>query len=133
LIVQQNRIDSFAETESMHELSIAHNVLEIVQQYVPMNQQEDVRTVRMMVGELSGVVADSLAFCFQAITAGTPLERAVLEIEHIPLRARCRQCENLSTIEQTRFQCPACGSTDVEITSGRELQVREIELANERK
>ena len=112
----------------MHELSLAQNVLEIVQQYLPADNAHAVRCVRMKVGELSGVVIDSLDFCFNALASGTPLQGVRLEIEQIPLRARCRKCSNVFRIENTLFRCVACGSTDLEILSGRELQVTEIEL-----
>lgn len=112
----------------MHELSIAHNVLEIVQQHVPQRDARTVRTIRMKVGELSGVVVESLAFCFGAITTGTPLEGARLEIQQIPLQSECRSCAKLFRIEENNFRCPSCGSDDLSIVAGRELQVTEIEL-----
>ena len=38
-------------------------------------------SVRLRVGRLSGVVPDAMRFCFELVTAGTPLEGAALEIE----------------------------------------------------
>jgi hydrogenase nickel incorporation protein HypA/HybF len=115
----------------MHELSIAQSILEIVQHHLPADGSRNVRTVSMKVGELSGVVTDSLEFCFQAITAGTTLEGARLAIEHLPVRARCRTCSAAFPVEQSVFRCTSCGGSDLEIVSGRELQVTEIELADE--
>lgn len=112
----------------MHELSLAHNVLEIVQQYVPPEDAHTVKTVRMKIGELSGVVVESLEFCFEAITTGTSLHGARLDVEQIPLRSECRQCATLFRVEQNNFRCPSCGSSNLTIVSGRELQVTEIEL-----
>jgi hydrogenase nickel incorporation protein HypA/HybF len=115
----------------VHELSIAQSILDIVDQYVPADRQPEVKTVRVQVGDLSGVVVDSLSFCFSAVTAGTPLEQAALEITAVPLEAECRTCRNRSRIEEFVFLCPACGGSDLLVTSGRELQVTEIELADE--
>jgi hydrogenase nickel incorporation protein HypA/HybF len=112
----------------MHELSIAQNIVDIVQQYVPDTDSGNVRTVRMKVGELSGVVSESLEFCFGAIIMGTPLEGAHLAIEQIPLQTECRKCGNVFRVEEYNFRCPACASDDISIVSGRELQVTEIEL-----
>jgi Zn finger protein HypA/HybF involved in hydrogenase expression len=36
------------------------------------------------VGDLAGVVTESLDFCFGAIVAGTPYSRAFLAVEHTP-------------------------------------------------
>ncbi len=63
----------------MHELSIAQNIVDIVQQYVPGEAMGDVRFVRVRVGGLSGIVPESLEFSFSAIVAGTPLGSARLD------------------------------------------------------
>ncbi len=112
----------------MHELSIAQNILEIVHQYIPPEDRHRVVKVGMKVGELSGVVVESLEFCFGAVNAGTPMEGAQLNIERIPLQAECRTCRSRFHVEESVFRCPDCGSTDLEITTGRELQVTDIEL-----
>jgi Zn finger protein HypA/HybF involved in hydrogenase expression len=44
----------------MHELAIAQNILEIVNQSVPEEQAAAVRLVRIRIGQLSGVVPESL-------------------------------------------------------------------------
>jgi Zn finger protein HypA/HybF involved in hydrogenase expression len=76
----------------MHELSIAENIVEIIHQYVPAGERDRVRRVFTSVGEQSGVVADSLEFSFQAITAKTELERSHLEIETVPFIVQCKEC-----------------------------------------
>ncbi len=115
----------------MHELSIAQDILEIVNQYVPPAQINAVRSVRLKLGRLSGIVADSLAFCFNAIVADTPLEQATLEIEQVPTRADCPDCGNSFVIDDPVFLCSRCGSAAVRVVSGTELQVVEIELAEQ--
>lgn len=112
----------------MHELSIAQNILDIVHQSVERRELEDVRFIRLRLGALSGVVGDSLEFCFTAITAETPLARARLVFEHIPFRVRCSPCAREFDNELGYVVCPACGGSDTQVLSGRELQVVEIEL-----
>jgi len=112
----------------MHELSIAQNIVEIVQQYVPDGRQ--VRSVKLELGELSGIVPDSLEFCFGAIIGDTPLEGARLDIDVVPVRALCRGCRALVTIEDAAFVCVHCASTDLQVTSGMEMKVLEIEVGD---
>ena len=112
----------------MHELSIAHDIVEIVQQYVPGDALGGVRSVRLRVGGLSGVVPDSLAFSFAAIVSGTPLESARLDIEHVPALGRCNACGREFEAADLIFVCPACGGADVELVSGSDLRVIDIEL-----
>jgi len=117
-----------AYIESMHELSIAQSIVDIVQQHLPPADGVHVTRVRLTLGAMAGVVADSLEFCFGAITQGTQLEGAVLEIEHTPLTARCAECGREGEIEPTLFACPSCGSNRLTILTGREMQVRDIEV-----
>ncbi len=114
----------------MHELSIAQGIVDIIGQYVPEDQITDVRLVKVRVGQMAGVVADSLDFCFGAIVNGTSLSGARLGIEETPVRARCAGCSESFAVEDTSFRCPACGGSEVDILSGTELQVVEIELAD---
>ncbi len=112
----------------MHELSIAESIVDIVHQYVDKERLTDVRSVCVKVGTFSGVVPDSLEFSYQAITAGTELERSTLTMERIPFVIECRDCQRESVSEDGITQCPLCSSFSTSIISGRELQVKDIEL-----
>lgn len=115
----------------MHELSIAQGIVDIIGQYVPAAQAADVRLVKVRVGQMAGVVPDSLDFCFGAIVDGTPLGRARLHIEETPIRSQCSACGEDFAVEGAAFVCPSCGSGDVNVISGTELQVVEIELSDQ--
>ena len=112
----------------MHELSIAQNIVETVNQYVPNVRNNSVKSVRLRIGELSGVVADSLEFCFSAITADTPLSGTTLEIERIPYTLHCLPCDKVFTSELGVVLCPACGGNNTRVVDGIEMRVVEIEL-----
>lgn len=112
----------------MHELSVAQSILEIVQQNLPQEDLHSVKSVKVQVGELSGVVPDSLEFCFSALVSETPLARARLEIEHIPFKVYCPSCEQSWQSGNGFAVCPACGCAETRILSGTELHVTEIEL-----
>jgi hydrogenase nickel incorporation protein HypA/HybF len=116
----------------MHELSVAQSILDIVRQSVPVDELADVRVVRLKLGTFSGVVADSLDFCFSAISAETPLAKAHLVFEHIPFVVKCHQCQKSFENEIGIVVCPECGGAETVVLSGRELQVTEIELENEK-
>ena len=115
----------------MHELGIAQNILQIVQQSVPAAQAANVRTIRLRIGKLSGVVAESLDFCFNVMLGETEMKRAGLEIEHIPISALCKDCGNRFNIDELDFTCGACKSTHLEMLSGKELEIVDIELEDE--
>lgn len=114
----------------MHEMSIAQNLLEIIRDQLFQLELDTarVKVVRMKIGEMAGVVPESLRFCFEVASEGTPAQGAQLTIEEIPIKCRCRQCESDFGVESYAFICSKCGSPDVDLLSGNELQVVELEL-----
>lgn len=108
----------------MHELAIAESVVSTVLE----RAAGQVSVVRLRVGRLSGVVPDALMFCFELAASGTPLEGAALEIEEQEGRAHCRDCDSDFAMRDAFLLCD-CGSADVELLSGRELQVMSVEVA----
>lgn len=112
----------------MHELSIAQNILDLVKENIPEGDDVKVKNVNLILGEISGVIPESLEFCFEVITKGTPLEGVMLKIERIPVTARCNKCVLEFKVENLFFLCPECGSSDVKILTGTEMQVSEIEI-----
>lgn len=113
----------------MHELSVAQGILDLVQQHVPQDQAASVRAVTVRLGALSGVVADSLEFCFSAIVAGTPYSGASLSIDRVLTRARCADCAGEFGVDGLVFRCPHCAGSHITVISGDELQVTSVELA----
>ena len=109
----------------MHELAITESVISAVSEKVG---DRRVQRVTLAVGRLSGVVADSVHFYFDLCSEGTPLEGAKLEIIDIPGRACCRECGNEVELVDMIALC-TCGSADLEILSGEELTIKEVEVA----
>ncbi|TWP54233.1 hydrogenase maturation nickel metallochaperone HypA [Lentzea tibetensis] len=109
----------------MHELSIMSSVVDTVRERVP---DATVTCVRMEIGKLSGVLVDSVLFCFDVVVAGTNLEGASLDISSPPGRARCRACGSSFDLDDLIFLC-SCGSADVQVLSGRELRITSVEVA----
>jgi hydrogenase nickel incorporation protein HypA/HybF len=112
----------------MHELSIAQNILEIVNHYVPSEKFHEVKAVKLRIGAFAGVVAESLEFSFQVLTRNTPLQTSQLEITHIPFSLQCNACGKISTNDSGVSICGECGKADTRILSGTELDITEIEL-----
>lgn len=113
----------------MHELSVAQNIVEIIQQNIPESEWARVEAVRLKIGEAAGVIPESLEFSFQAIAAESMLSHARLEIESIPFRIHCNTCDTTTKNEAGFALCGNCGSTDTKILSGSELHITEIEIA----
>ncbi len=112
----------------MHELGIAQSLLEIVEKAAQPYEGARVKKVLLRIGKLSTVVPDALRFAFDAVTRGGMAEGAVLEIEEVPLAIRCRACAEAFIVEDPFMICPRCGAADVEMISGRELEIKSMEI-----
>lgn len=109
----------------MHELGIASQIVDVLSDRA---QGARVTKVVLEVGMLSAVLPDSLRFCFELATQGTPVEGAALEILERPGRARCRACSGELELRRPFGRCD-CGCSELEWLSGEELRIREMEVA----
>jgi len=113
----------------MHELAIAQSIADAVTSRAIECEASRVKSVRLKVGEASGVVADSLTFCFEMLASFDPLlAGAELLIDAAPHRARCRHCDRDFAIADFIAQCPTCAEWSTEIISGTELQILDMEI-----
>jgi hydrogenase nickel incorporation protein HypA/HybF len=99
------------------------NLLAIVDRAARAEGGGPVRVVHLKIGEMAGVNEDALRFAFEVMAKGTAAEGAELGIEKVPLLVRCAACGTRSNAADFVFRCPACGSGDIEILAGREMEV----------
>ncbi len=108
----------------MHELSITQSIVEIGEQNAC---GRPVSSILVEIGALSGVIPESVEFCFEACSRNTLLEGARLRIERVAARARCRQCGTEQQLASYYDACTACGDFGLEILAGNELRVKQLE------
>ncbi|WP_298439979.1 hydrogenase maturation nickel metallochaperone HypA [Geobacter sp.] len=109
----------------MHEMSITQSVVEICEKNA---EGRRVLAVTLEIGELSGVVAEAVEFCFEACIRDTLLEDARLTIERVPGRGECPACRASFPLKTYFDPCPSCGAYGVRVTAGEELRVKELEV-----
>jgi hydrogenase nickel incorporation protein HypA/HybF len=114
-----------SKEQTMHELSIAQGIIEVCEQHA---KGRPVTFVSVQIGALSGVVPEALEFCYEAAVNGTLLEGSRLEIERIAATGHCESCGVVSEIAGFTDPCPCCGGFPLEIRSGEEMRVKELEV-----
>ena len=112
----------------MHELSIADAIVRIAAAHAG---ERRVTAVHVEVGRLRQVVPDALEFAFGLVAQDTVVEGAELVLEEVPVRVACAACATESEQRSFPLACLRCGSLDVEVVGGEELQVESIELLEE--
>jgi hydrogenase nickel incorporation protein HypA/HybF len=111
----------------MHELSIASNLIDIVNQATGGQDISRVTSLRIVIGEMSNVVPDCLSFAFQIASKGTIAENAQIHFVKKPLVGRCLDCGTEFPIEDFLFRCSKCQSPKIDLVSGKEFFLESIE------
>src|SRR5208283_2464036 len=122
-------INRSARRNSMHELSIVESVVEAVTETAARYPGARVNSVKLRVGVLSAVVKESLEFCWELATVGTPLAEAALVVKTVPIVVHCAACGRDAEIEGVQsLRCPNCGELTADLRQGRELEIESIEI-----
>lgn len=112
----------------MHELSLAENVVHIIEQAAARDAFVRVRRVWLEVGMLSCVEPDAMRASFEAVARDTLAEGAVLELIRVPGRGRCPACGAVNPLEAREDACASCGAYGLRPVAGTELRLRELEV-----
>lgn len=111
----------------MHETAIVTGLMRIIETQAARHGTTRVSKVRLKVGRLRAVEPQQLSSCFEMFAEGTVAEGAELIIDVVGVRGRCRACGHAFDIPRFRFECPACGGNDIEVTQGQELYIESFE------
>jgi hydrogenase nickel incorporation protein HypA/HybF len=116
------------EGHSVHELSVAVSLVEMASEKAASLGDVRVEALHVRLGPLSGVVKESLLFCFDVAAEGTAVEGARLEIEEVPLTGFCPRCGAEREVAAAwSLGCPVC-DTPVRLLNGRELELAALEV-----
>ncbi len=112
----------------MHEMSLAENVLKIIEESAHTQNYRHVRAVVLEIGQLAAIEPEAMRFCFDAVASGSIAEGARLEIIEIPGEGRCDTCGEVVAMQEPYGLCPACGSPRLQIVAGDRMRVKDLEV-----
>ena len=110
----------------MHEVSIAANILEIVETELHKNNGQIVNKLHLEVGVISGVVVESLQFALDASRRESVLKDTEIIIDEIPAKVKCRSCGFTFEADDYYVVCPECQNIQLDFISGRDLTIKSI-------
>jgi hydrogenase nickel incorporation protein HypA/HybF len=87
-----------------------------------------VTRIRLVVGESTGCMRESLEFYVAASAKGSCVEGAALEIGYVKPRLKCPSCGLEFERARFTFDCPSCGTQGIMTGAGREFYVDSIEI-----
>ncbi len=111
----------------MHETGIAMEIYAISRRTADANGGGRLMSVKVIVGELSAIEPDLLAFAWEAVTAGGADAAARIDVEWRPARQICADCGEIAERASGTWLrlCPQCGG-GLKIEGGDELDVRDV-------
>jgi hydrogenase nickel incorporation protein HypA/HybF len=113
----------------MHELPITQSILEIALRHAQQAGATKILAINLTIGDLTGLVDDSIQFYFDFLTKNTLAEGSRLAINRIPARVRCQTCAAEYTPPDSRvWTCPHCQALGGEVIAGKEFLVASIEV-----
>ncbi len=112
----------------MHELALARGVVEVIEEQAAVQRFRRVVRVRLVIGALSHVEPEALAFGFDAVSRGTVAEGAALVIDRPPGQAYCLDCEATVTVDERAAPCPRCAGWRLMITGGDDMRIKDLEV-----
>lgn len=113
----------------MHELSLAEDVLAIIEEAAEREGFARVHRVRLEVGRLSHVQPHALEFALGAVCAGTCAQDAVVEIIQVDGQGECPACAARVPVEREPAWCPACDASPLRVVAGDRMTVRDLDVA----
>lgn len=114
--------------EQMKEMAIAQDILTIALDTAGQHDAKKVKSISVLIGEMSDIESESLMSCFEKLAAGTIAEQAELKITPVPIVVYCHECKKRLTVDRLHFICAICGSTKLEILTGDGLQLEDLDL-----
>lgn len=111
----------------MHEMAMISSIFNVINDKIKEYGINRVKQVKLVVGDMTGVEDNTMRACFELFAETTPVEGARLVIEHIPIKVRCRNCGNEYVASNMHFKCSSCGGSSINIITGKELYIDNIE------
>ena len=111
----------------MHELRIAGDLSHIVLEAAQNENLSKVTRVNISFGQMVQIVPDIFETSFREIVRNTIANQALLDIEILPVKMKCRNCGSDFQVENNSFSCNICTSAELDIIQGNELFIKSIE------
>jgi hydrogenase nickel incorporation protein HypA/HybF len=111
--------------DAVHELAITENIVDIA---LKAGLDHRVKGITIVIGEISGIVEDSVRFCFDVVAAETAAEGAALTFHIVPAQLQCSRCAFEFKLDNGDWACPQCGNLGGQVMQGRECYVESVDV-----
>lgn len=111
----------------MHELTVVSNIFKIILETAVINNLSHISKISIKVGRQRHLASDLMEFAFNSVSTNTIAEGAILVIEKVDIKMRCRSCDFKFIVKDNTYFCTSCGSACLETIEGQDLMIDSIE------
>jgi len=112
----------------MHELALTQEMLDIAIRQAKSYKAGKILSMKVRYGTMTMMEPECFKFYFSEFSKDTIAEGAVLEFEKVVTKIECLDCSKISELRDFLMICPECGSINVNIISGEEIFLEDIEV-----
>lgn len=125
----------------MHEFSIAQGLVSQLQELLKFHNRHSVTSIKLSIGQFSGVVIESLLFALNALSEQEPALRGMkVEIHSSGVEYTCGRCghsfqgddpcqgDAMNILQCVALSCPLCGHESCTHKGGDELFLLTVEM-----
>ena len=118
----------YKDQDNMHEYAVTENILELVATEAKKAGAGKISTIRLVIGELSTFVDESIQMYFDILSKGTVAEGARLEFKRVTAMFECKVCSFRYGTDSSGFDCPVCKGPGRLTDEGSEFYIESIEV-----
>jgi hydrogenase nickel incorporation protein HypA/HybF len=112
----------------MHEYAVTQGMLELVLNEAKKAGARKVTEIRLVIGDVSTVLDESVQMYFDIMSKDTIAEGAQLIFRRVASRLRCKACGQEYDKPRRGFECPGCGGLGLPTGEGREFYIESIDI-----
>jgi hydrogenase nickel incorporation protein HypA/HybF len=112
----------------MHEYAVTESLLKTASEYALKNNAKKVIALNLVIGDLSGIIDDSVQFYWDMMSEDTICSAAKLNVEKQAARFQCQSCQHEFSLDGELTPCPLCQSINIRVISGDEFMLKSIEI-----
>ncbi len=112
----------------MHEYAVTKSIVNIALEEVRKANAGRIIEIRLVIGDLSAILDDSVQMYFDIMCKDTPAEGAKLIFRRIQAEFMCKSCGIKYPKPAKGFDCSVCGSQGMPTGVGREFYIESMEV-----
>jgi hydrogenase nickel incorporation protein HypA/HybF len=112
----------------MHEYSVTKSIINTVVEEAKKAGAEKITEIRLVIGDLSTIIDESVQMYFDIISEDTIAKGAKLIFTRYKAEFKCRECGNVFIKPLKGFDCPICGGLGTPTGVGKEFFIDSIEV-----